>query len=514
MDSKPPAPDPSLASPAASGMAGPLAHMFSRVFTRHTMNMAVLMLVAILFAPSLGVHGDLIRDPDIWFHLANARILCTTHHFIRTEPYAFTVAGQEWIDWEWLSELPYWISYQVFKLQGIYLVAWLALCANILFVYWRGYWMSRNAGAAFWAAGIAFALMTMNSGPRTIAFAYLAMSTELAILEAAERGKKQLLWLLPPLFCLWINLHGSWLIGLVLLSLYILCGLFQVKVGVFEQDAFTAPERTRLLTVLGASVAALIVNPYGWRLVRNPFDTALNLKLTVVNGVEWQPLNLGWFVGKWVLLAIGLMVVANCLHGRKWKVFELAFVFFAWYMAFSHMRFTYLAAVVTIPMLAADMARSFFSEPDTKTIPVMNALMAAVAVCLMIFIFPKESRLEKEMSEGFPLNSIAAIQPSWRTFNTEHVGGMMDFQSKSPFIDTRFDIFEHRGILKDFLDIRNLNNSLQLLDKYGIDHALLKKDMALSSLLEHAPGWRVEEQEGAGDDAYELFANSTPHRER
>ena len=76
-----------------------------------------------------------------------------------------------------------------------------------------GYWLARSADAALWAAAIAFVLMTVNSGPRMIEFAYLAMSAELAILEAADRGNKRLLWLLPPLFCLWINLHGTWLVG-------------------------------------------------------------------------------------------------------------------------------------------------------------------------------------------------------------------------------------------------------------------------------------------------------------
>ena len=41
-------------------------------------------------------------------------------------------------------------------------------------------------------------LMTVNAGPRMIEFAYLAMSAELAILEAVDRGHTRMLWLLPP----------------------------------------------------------------------------------------------------------------------------------------------------------------------------------------------------------------------------------------------------------------------------------------------------------------------------
>ena len=36
-----------------------------------------------------------------------------------------------------------------------------------------------------------------------------------------------------------------------------------------------------------------------------------------------------------------LMVVCNAFKGRKWRVYELAFVFFAWYAALDHMRFLF-----------------------------------------------------------------------------------------------------------------------------------------------------------------------------
>src|ERR1700758_3296971 len=207
--------------------------IWSRIRSRHLMDMALLMVIAMLVAPTLNASRTLFVDPDIWWHLADARIIATTHHMIWTDPYSFTAVGQRWIDWEWLSEVPYLFSYNVFGLRGIYLLTWLALCGNILFVYWRGYWKGRSMNAALIASVVGFVLMTVNSGPRMIEFAYIAMSAEMAILEAAERGRKWLVWLLPPLFCLWINLHGTWLIGIGLLGLYVLCGLFPLKVGVF-----------------------------------------------------------------------------------------------------------------------------------------------------------------------------------------------------------------------------------------------------------------------------------------
>ena len=234
-----------------SAAAGPLKRAFNRIFTRHLMNIAILMALPVIFTVSLNPSRESMRDPDIWWHLADARQLTTTHHFIRTEPNSFTVGGQPWVNPEWLAELPYWFSYQALHLRGIYLAEWIIISANLVFLYWRGYRKSGHAGAAWWAAALAFLLISVNSGPRTISIAYLAMSSELAILDAHRRGNTRALWLLPPLFCVWVNLHGSWLIGLALFVLYILSGAFDFKKGAFEQEAFSSAERNRLLTVLG-----------------------------------------------------------------------------------------------------------------------------------------------------------------------------------------------------------------------------------------------------------------------
>jgi len=477
-----------------------------RVYSRHLMNMALLMMIPVLLASTLNRSRTFLVDPDIWWHLADARFLLVNHHFIHTDPYAFTVVGRPWIDWEWLSELPFWFGFKAFGLRGIYLITWLLLAGNILFVYWRGYWMTRRADACLWTSAIAFILMTVNSGPRTIEFAYLAMSAELAIFEAADRGDKRWLWLLPPLFCLWINLHGMWFAGIVLFGLYIGFNLFTVHLGVFEQEAFSAAERRRLLKVLGVSMAALFINPYGWHLLWNPLDMALNQKVSVAQIAEWQPLNLSTLEGRTVVVAIALMVVCNCIKGRKWKLYEMAFVFLAWYAAFAHVRFSYFAAVLTTPLLARDLARSFNMEKDSNTIPWANATMAVAAVGVILFMFPSKAALDKMLDMMFPKNLIAQIQPSWRTFNWDYVGGMMAFDEKPSFIDSRFDSFEHAGVMQDYGLMVQGHNTLDLMNKYHIDHALLKEDLSVTYLLEHTPGWQIIGREKAWEGEYLLFA--------
>jgi hypothetical protein len=509
MESTSTAPEQTIQDSTSIESPGAFKRAFDRIFGRHTMSMAVLAVLPVIFTLSLNSAKQYLQDPDIWWHLADARILCTTHHFMHTVPNSFTVSGMPWVNPEWLAELPYWFSYQALGLRGIYLMEWLVLSANLVFLYWRGVFRSGHPGAAFYAGVLAFLMVSVNSGPRTIAIAYLAMSSELAILEAAERGKTRSLWLLPPLFCVWINLHGSWLIGLGLFVLYILCGSFRFHKGVFEQEAFSAAVRNRLLIVLGLSIVALILNPYGWRLVWNPIDMMFNQKLNIANVMEWKPLNLSTIAGGAAAITMGLMVFTNCLKGRKWRVYEMAIILFAWFAAFDHMRFLFMAAIITTPFVADDIARGFELEFDPKTIPAMNALMVAGAAGVLIYMFPSEATAQKKLASFFPMESIAAIQPSWQTFNYDTLGGMMALQSKPSYIDSRFDIFEHHGEFADFLKVMYGVQTLEVFDKYRIDHVIMPEQVAPSYILSHTPGWALVKQEEIAEGNYLTFARNS-----
>jgi hypothetical protein len=84
---------------------------------------------------------------------------------------------------------------------------------------------------------------------------------------------------------------------------------------------------------------------------------------------------------------------------------------------------------------------------------------------------------------------------------------MMAFNGKANFIDSRNDIFDHRGVMADYLAILNNRDTLKLLDHYSVDHALIKANLPLAAVLAVA-GWREVMREGTGDNAYVLLAKT------
>jgi hypothetical protein len=172
------------------------------------------------------------------------------------------------------------------------------------------------------------------------------------------------------------------------------------------------------------------------------------------------------------------------------------------------MRFLFMAAVLTTPILALDIRRAFDLGSDEKTIPVANAFMVTAAALVFLFIFPSEKKLDTKLGTFFPMKTLASIQPTWRTFNSDHVGGMMTFERKPEFIDSRFDIFEHRGILAAYLQAMYLVRPLELFDQFKIDHVLVTETMPVGYLLKHTPGWTLIEQETTGKDNYVMYART------
>ena len=58
------------------------------------------------------------------------------------------------------------------------------------------------------------------------------------------------------------------------------------------------------------------------------------------------------------------------------------------------------------------------------------------------------------------------------------------------------DIFEYAGVLKDYLDLLNLEHSGAILDKYKIRYVLFPQpggysESALTYVLEHDSSWKV-----------------------
>jgi len=185
------------------------------------------------------------------------------------------MANKPWFAWEWLYDAVVGELEARLSLNGV--VCFTAIVIAVVFA-----WTFRLLIAGGTQIYIALALVLLALSSSTIHFlarphvlSWLFTLAWFWILDSSKRdstaGSKSL-WLLPPMMVLWVNIHGGWLVGFVLLGIFLLAALwtrFRTKESSLEDSLqkISATKRARKLawTALLSAVASF-GNPYGWKL--------------------------------------------------------------------------------------------------------------------------------------------------------------------------------------------------------------------------------------------------------
>jgi hypothetical protein len=477
-------------------------------FHAGTSFLAVLTMVLVGIIYIFALYRPDVNDPDIWWHMRNAQYLLRHHAFPRFDMYSFTVAGHPWINTEWLSEIPYYLAYRAFGLVGIKSLAFVLLTAVFLLLLYLCYQESRNFKASVFVCIYAVFLATVSFGPRTILFGYIYAAILLIILQRFQTRGDAPLWTIPLLFCLWANTHGSWSLGLILFFLMAASGLVGGTWGRVESVKWTSSQLKKLIITGVATVAALFVNPFGWRLVYYPFDLAFKQQLNIAHVQEWVSVNFHDLRGKLVLILIIGVILGAFLRNRRWNLGEILMLLFAIYSGLTYIRFLVLLGIVVAPVLAKTL--DFFPpyRPQDET-PKTNMVVLAACIGVMIFFWPREAKIRKSIEETYPVGVVEYMKahpPQGNVVNFYLWGGYLGFHDPQfkDFVDSRVDIFEYAGVLKDYLDLLGADMEQHrpdaIFDKHHVRYVLFppsdSKNPLLSAgelvyVLEHDPRWKT-----------------------
>jgi hypothetical protein len=475
-------PSPDVPPSSAAKGAWPFVHF-------HAVLACILLTLVFILA-----HGK-VADPDIFWHLHNADYLVHTHHLPASDMYSFTIPGYPWMNHEWLAELPYYFAWRAFGLQGIEIVEMAVLGFIYLGILYLSYKASGNFKAAVLASSYSVFLGRVSFGPRTILFGYCCLVVLLIILQRLRQKGHAPLWLIPPLFCLWVNTHGSWFIGMLIFSTIVAAGMVKFNWGMIEAEPWTASQRKNLLVAWGASVVALFVNPFGAKLVFYPLDLAFRQKLNIEHVEEWVSVNFHDARGKFVIVLLFILIVSSLLRPRRWGLAELALTLFALYSGLTYIRFLFLLGVIVAPVLAKtlDFVPPYRRELDT---PVVNTFAILLMVAGIAYYWPHEAQLQRSVDDQYPVKAVAYLQSHPATgpvVNYYLWGGYLNWKDPDlkVFVDGRADIFEYNGIFKDYLALLMLEDPDSILDKYKAHYVLLPLHDPFTHFMEHDDKWKT-----------------------
>ena len=329
---------------------------------------------AILLFGLLAMTARNALDPDLWWHLRTGQWIVETGHVPHFDPFSFTRAGHAWVSHEWLSEV---VFYELWKRGGpsaLIVFSAIVSTAGFMLLYLR---CPQSAGTRHWAAA-ATALGALACAPswgtRPQMFTFILASLLLWLVERGEHRPKLLFWI-PPLFLLWLNLHAGFALAPALLIAYAIGLIMETALGNTPWRE-ARPILLRLLLLLLACFALVPLNPNGAQLYRYPFDTLRSAEMRSLIG-EWHSPDFHQGLYRPFLLVCLLLLTAlasSRSRPRGRMIIPLLLTAFA---ALDAVRHIPIFVLLAIPVIAAALpvapAPSLLSPPRSRLLAVPAA---------------------------------------------------------------------------------------------------------------------------------------------
>jgi len=497
----------STASPAAAnGHSSALIRILQRSFSFPVMMAGLLVPLAVL---SVGSRFD---DPDMWWHLKMGQVIWTTHTIPLADIFSYTSRHQALIPQEWLAEVTIFGAWKWAGFSGLML--WLCFFTAALSI--AGYALcalySGNAKVGFVGAMAIWFFAGVSYAVRPQMIAYLLLIAELVLIHLGRtRNPRWFLWL-PILLAIWINCHGSFILGIILAGVSLFTSFFSFQIGSLASKRWDRASRRMLLWATILSLAALFLNPAGIRQILYPFDTMLNMHILFGNVEEWAPLKMS-DAGGVALLAV-LLCVFLLVAARRSELFfdELLLLAIGAWLAVSHMRMLIVFGILAAPVLSRQLSACWdaYNAKEDRIWP--NAVMIAVSLLVAWLAFPSRQNLEKQVEATSPVKAVEFIRAnrfSGPMLNDYPFGGYLIWAAPEHpvFIDGRTDIYEWSGVLGEFGRWAMLQDDPNaLLLKYKVAFCLLTPHSPMAHVLPLLHDWKLV----YSDSNSVIFVRTTP----
>jgi hypothetical protein len=443
----------------------------------------VLAAVAALFFARMRVHVD----PDLFFHLKEGGRVLAEGRLPLVEDYSYTRAGKAMVATEWLSGAAF---AALFRAGGYPAVA----AFNALLLAAALWLMTRvwdedgppEALRALLVALAAFAFLNFALAKvQNFTFFFFALFLYWARLW--ERGRRWAPWAMAAALLPWVNLHGGFLLGWILLG------------GVSGMDLLKT-RRPRALAPWILGTIACFAHPNGatalayplWFFFAAPAGRALIL--------EWRPLAPAWSATPYAFLLAAFLAARTDRLRSRFPWIALVFVFFV----------LGLRARKMLPFFALG-AGAAMGLAWARAVPgrAASRLCLAGALALLLAIGAVEAGEARALAPLGPASDIereyprvaaekaAALYPGRRLFHPYDWGGYLVYKvapGVPVFIDGRLD--PYWTLIPDYESLIQARPGWrELADAYGIETALLPPGSPLAKALGADPGWKA-----VGDD--------------
>jgi hypothetical protein len=454
-----------------------------------------------------------LHPHDFWWHIRVGQLILQEGRVPWTQLFSWSIPlDTPFIYTAWLAEVLHFLLYQVGGLDLVSFSRNALVLATFALVGIEAHRRSDSWKLAGLAVLLAGTMSIGNLVVRPQDWAWVPFALFAAILGRYADGQLRPIWLisLPLLMIFWTNVHGSFVLGVILIGAFVVGEALRVMLR--QPGALPWANVQRLALVAVVTGLVTVVNPYGLALhdwVLKVLGDAPSVKF----GPEWQAPTPSGIYGVFYLSVL-LLIVACATAKRRPTATDLLLVCGFLWLAFTGKRYVMWFGIIAMPILAQVLAGSTgpprLSRPGS---PLFNGVLAALIVTPLVLVQPWFVRglpMGEEYTEQLlpapapPLlsvqNPLAAAEylranPGGRLFADLGYASYLIWAIPGlpVFVDTRVELYSLQH-WEDYFAIGDGQGSLELIARYGADRVLLKKsDQAgLATVLAQAPGWRRE----------------------
>jgi hypothetical protein len=424
-----------------------------------------------------------IGDNSFLTHLATGRVLLDRgwpqgNPFLASAPDDFPIPS-----WWWSGLLA--VAEQVAGHAGIRLLT-VALAALLGVLVVRLAAGRDGLVASVLPPAVAVLVLLPFVTPRPHLAGFLLLGVALVV-----RGERRRWWWLIPVFATWVNVHGTWLYGLVVLGLVagadLLDGPHGRRRSGLRRDAALLGG-----AVLGVAVGGALY-PERFRLVGLPLEQlgggAAREVIRAYN--EWRPVGPASAVF-WTLVLLGAAAAGGAVWRRRPGAFLAAVLLCG--MGLSAQRLVPVAAISLVPLAASTLdGLGTIPAPSGRAARTLGAV-GAVLVALALLAAVRGPHLDHER---FPVAAVDRLEarglvadPDVSVVHQDFVGNYLEWRygtDAHAYVDDRPDL----DTAVDYVDLVRLRpNWERVLERADAQVVLWERDHPLDRALAEAPSWR------------------------
>ena len=402
------------------------------------------LLTALLFALFFLVSTGPIREGDIFWHIRTGEWIWQHKAVPSEDPFTFTAQSKDparphsvrynmILKGYWLSQPVFYFLYRFFGISGLVLFRAVVI-ALILFILYA--WM-RSLGVRYSLSLAALSLVGFfikDTGDRPQYFSFLffpviAILLELLRKKLREDGSRTrtpqvavACFLLPFVMLLWANMHGGYVMGVLLICLYLAGGLFR-----FGDGSWKIAFNPKFSALLVFSILVTFLNPNTYRVFEG-------LWYEVRGGVQFafvaemmSPFRAAVLYGSynisyWIVLMAAVFILLFRAKGMRPERALSLLAFGAASLSAQRMIPFFLALT---PVIASEIEKR--SKQGFKKIADGMAVVPVVLVFVMGFQL-REGLFDYSLDSQFPVeaaNFLNLEKPRGKLFNYADWGGYL-----------------------------------------------------------------------------------------